>query len=172
MTAFARYATNSKDSFLVFASNNVNARSLQPRTERRHPRRKKVRASGVRSAFAALAAFLCTAQLAPILLGAQQMAPEQAAERLKIVKAEYRRPIALLEEGYKNGWTQEKFQRALNAKPLRSAVCDGYLQMLLRPYAIWDERPPFNVELRQVLTECIDDQRVAVQLLALRAEGR
>jgi hypothetical protein len=119
--------------------------------------------------FLALTISACVAQFASPLLLAQEMTPEQAAKRLAALKIEYHQTLAFLEESYRQRWTQEEFQKALNAKSIHLQACDRYIQTLLRPRAIWDERPPFRMEVSQAIAQCHNERDLAVQMLTLRA---
>jgi hypothetical protein len=120
----------------------------------------------------ALAILPCRAQLATPFLPAQQITPEQAAKRLAKVKTEYQQTIALLEVSSRKGWTLDEFHRALDAKLTRPRACEGYIQTLLRPRTIWDERLPFSVEVSQAITQCRNERDVIVQSLTLRAGAK
>jgi hypothetical protein len=74
--------------------------------------------------------------------------------------SEYNHSIDIFTTGLRQNWTPDRFAAAfgivpsLDLAPQPLTACGWQAQLLLRPRTVWDERLPFDVEVKHTLDRC------------------
>jgi hypothetical protein len=105
----------------------------------------------------------------------QQSVKDNASDqtlRVQKIKADYQHSIDFLANGIRHSWTVEDYRGELRGSQTHIRACNAYIQMILPPRAMWDERLPFDVEVKQALTRCRDERGRFISALNTRAAGK
>jgi hypothetical protein len=91
--------------------------------------------------------------------------------RVQKIKADYQHSIDFLSNGIRHNWTVKDYRSAMEGSQVHIGACNAYIQMILRPKEMWDERMPFNVEVKETLTRCRNERDMVTGALNTRPEA-
>lgn len=105
------------------------------------------------------ALFSCAACLANACLSQQVDLQVVHSAQQEALQTEYRRAVKLLLQAGKEHWTPEHYRTVLETPGFKTVlVCQSEIQRLALPRYTWDERMPFEVEVRRALAQCEEER--------------
>jgi hypothetical protein len=108
-----------------------------------------------------------------VAAGQQSVKDDVSDQTLRVqkIKADYQHSIDFLSNGIRHSWTVEDYRGAMGGPQTHIGACNAYIQMILQPRTMWDERLPFDVEVKQALTRCRDERDRFISALHTSAAG-